>query len=181
MFDFLFRRGNPSNSWSRTPNLDLQLDLAAPSLNGIRLGDRFDRLCVLGRSDTPSAGELYYFDLGLCIVCSSKGTLSGFSCYLQDEHQEIQPFQGGANWKDQPLNLGHLKEDDLVGLFGDWYWMDRDEDESIAFYEFPEYEMQIELDLSGTLKCIHLSNAPLMADAEQRRSYGVDKPWPPEA
>ena len=79
---------------------------------------------------------------------------------------------------DHPVDLYQLTRDALPSVFGDAYWMDTDDEESIAFYEYRDHEMQIEISLSGAIKRFILTNRPLMADPEQRESYRVDKPWP---
>ncbi len=68
----------------------------------------------------------------------------------------------------------------LQSIFGEWYWLDEDEDESIAFFEYPSHEMQVELALSGAAKRIILTRHRLMSNPAQRESYGVDKAWPPQ-
>ena len=182
MFDFIFRRGNPTNGWQRSPNLALDAVLDVPSLNGITLGSRVDRLSSLGRSDKSSlAGYLCYFDLGLTVDHSKDEVFDGFSIVFDDdEGGEFQPYRDILTWKQKQLNSHDLTLDNLPSVFGEWHWLDTDEDESIAFYEYPEYEMQVETDQSGAVKRITLTNEPLMADPEQRDAYKVDKPWPPQ-
>ena len=76
--------------------------------------------------------------------------------------------------------MAELTKDDLPGVFGDWYWMDADDEEVVAFYEHPGHEMQIEMGRSGAINELVLTREPLLADAEQRGFYKVNKPWPPE-
>ena len=92
----------------------------------------------------------------------------------------IAPYAGKVAWKDGDLDIQQLNRDDLSTVFGDCYWMDTDEHETIAFYEYPKHEMQIELTLSGSIKRFTLTRSPMMADPELREAYNVDKPWPPE-
>ena len=187
MLDFIFRRGNPSNDWVRSRALELSVNLDVPSINEVRLGDRCDRLSFLGRSDDPGRHMLTYADLGLRFEIGGDGLLKSFNLFFQDVYNELQtaskgffqPYAGRILWNQQDLNATELQEQSLEETFGQSYWTDQDDDESIAFYEFPEYEMQIELDLTGTIKVIRLTSDPLMADEKQRESYNVDKPWPP--
>tara|TARA_R110002073_G_scaffold27840_2_gene89082 strand:+ start:18912 stop:19463 length:552 start_codon:yes stop_codon:yes gene_type:complete len=179
MLDFLFRRGNPTNDWRRSPDLILTATLDEPSLNGVTLGSRFEHLSSLGRNDGSQLGSLCYFDFGVRVAPGKDGTFQGFAIVLTDEDDEFQPYRGTLSWKRNPLDLHHLTRKTLPSVFGDWYWIDTDDNESIALYEFPGYEMQIELALSGAIKAIILTNDPLMADPEQRDAYNVDKPWPP--
>lgn len=180
MLDFLFRRGNPTNGWMRTPNLTLTASLDPPSLNGVALGSRFDRLSFLGRNDTSECDTLCYRDLGIGVVPADDGTFLGYMIVLNDEDSDLQAYRGELLWKEKRLDASRLTRDELASVFGDWYWMDTDETESIAFYEYPAHEMQIELTLSGLVKGITLTRNPLMADPDQRRSYNVNKPWPPQ-
>lgn len=180
MFDFLFRRGNPTNDWKRSRQLTLSVALDTPSLNGVTLGSRFDCLSYLGRNDTAQFGTLCYFDLGIGVGHADDGTFSGYMIVFHDEENKFQPYRGTLSWQQKPLDVTQLNRDELPKVFGTWFWMDTDDDESIAFYEHLEYEMQIELTLSGSIKRLILTKYPLMADPNQRAAYNVDKPWPPQ-
>lgn len=179
MFDFLFRRGNPTNRWSRARSLTLRAALDVPSLNCVALGMPFERLSFLGRSDDVQFGTLCYFDVGVGIDCTDDGSFSGYCIVLADEDCEFQPYRGELWWKERLLDANRLKRDDLASVLGDWYWMETDEDESIAFYEYPGYEVQIEFALSGMVKRFIVTDTPLLGSAEQREAYRIDKPWPP--
>lgn len=117
--------------------------------------------------------------------CGEDETLSGYEIIFADEDSEYQPYGGTVSWLGKSLDFELLSGDLLSGeqpssVFGDCYWMDTDESESIAFYEFPNYEIQIEISLSGAIKRVNVTQQPLMAEPEQRASYKVDKPWPPQ-
>lgn len=180
MLDFIFRRGNPTNGWTRSTGLTLTASLDAPALNGVRLGSQFDGLSCLGRNDTSEFGTLCYLDLGLGVDRADDGTLLGYMLVLCNEDNDFQSYRGKLLWKERPLEVKQLSRDQLLDVFGNWYWMDTDEEESIAFYEYPTHEMQIEMTPSGLAKRIILTGNPLMADPAQRQSYNVDKPWPPQ-
>lgn len=171
MLDFFFRRGNPTTNWQRSPGLALAVDLAVPSLNGVPLEGRLEQLDFLGRS---SDNELNYFDLGLALQ-PSKGAVSGFSIVLDDAERRFRPYSGKLLWRGAPIDVKQLSQAALPDLMGEWYWLDTDEVESIAFYEYPHYEIQIELTLDGRPKWIIVTDDPLMASEEQRKSYGVTK------
>ncbi len=179
VFDFILRRGNPTNDWRRSPHLNLSAALDAPSLNGITLGSRFDRLSFLGRNDGSQFRTLCYFDLGIAVDHAEDGTFRGYMIVFIDEDNDFRPYRGTTQWKNNQLDIHQLTRNDLASIFGEWYWMDTDDDESIAFYEYPDYEMQIEITLPGVIKRFILTKTPLMADPEQRDAYSVDKPWPP--
>lgn len=97
-----------------------------------------------------------------------------------DEDKKFQPYRGELLWKQKQFSVSKLNRDQLQSVFGEWYWLDSDDDESIAFYEYPNYEMQIELTRSGAVKRFLLTKNSLMADPDTRRSYHVDKAWPPQ-
>lgn len=179
MLDFIFRRGNPTNTWKRSPDLTLSAALDEPSLNGVGLGSRFNQLSSIGRSERTDFGYLCYFDLGIAVECGKDDELTGYMVVLNDEEGEFQAYGGTLNWNRRPLNPSQIHLENLDDVFGNRYWTDKDDHEFIAFYEYDGYEMQIELTLSGAIKRFTITNSPLLANPEQRESYGVDKPWPP--
>lgn len=181
IFDFLFRRGNPTNPWRREPGLNLIAELALPALSGVTLGSPCNKLSFLGRSSGLEFGTLCYYDLGIGIACAPDGTLKGFTIVLADEFKDFQPYQGKLLWHASRIRTADLQLDRLQDVFGEWYWLDQDETELLAFYEYPSYEMQIELTLSGAVKRIDVTREPLLAQADQRELYQVDQPWPPES
>lgn len=180
MFDFIFRRGNPTNSWRRSDNLALVAALDEPSLNGVRPGARLDSLSWLGRNNSVQVETFCYHDLGVGIEFAEDGTLHGYSIILADEHGEYQPYRGAVTWNGSEINLHQLTVDKLASIIGEWYWMDTDENESIVFYEYQTHELQIELSTSGSVRRFIVTKDPLMADVKQRELYGVDIAWPPQ-
>lgn len=58
-------------------------------------------------------------------------------------------------------------------------WRDQDDEEIIYFYEFPTHELQIEQSLDESIQRIFVTKQAVMADAENRKAYGVNKSWPP--
>lgn len=154
----------------------LAADLGSPALNGVSLGSRFDLLSSLGR-DSKS---LSYFDLGIDVGRGNDGAFQGYSIVLEDQDGEFEPYRGSVLWNGKEIDANALTTDNLPSVLGEWYWMDTDEFESIAFFEYPTYELQVELTLSGRVKRFILTRDPLMADPVQREAYKVDKPWPPE-
>lgn len=181
IFDFLLRRGNPTNHWRRTPDLNLTAELGLPALNGVALGSPVEQLSSLGRNDGIEFGTLCYYDLGIGIDRAPDGILNGFTVVLADPFNDFQPYQGKLMWHGGRIRTADLRLDRLQDVFGEWYWLDKDETELLAFYEFPGYEMQLELTLSGAVKRIIVTREPLLAQADQRELYRVDQAWPPES
>ncbi len=180
MLDFLFRRGNPTNNWRRSSGLSLTAELAIPALNGVALGSPFDQLSSLGRNDDTQYGTLCYYDLGIGVDCAQDGAIHGYTVVLADENDKFQPFCGTLRWNDGQIGKVELRQDRLQSMFGEWYWLDEDEDELIAFFEYPSHEMQVEISQCGAAKRIILIRDRLMSKPDQRESYGVNKAWPPQ-
>ena len=70
----------------------------------------------------------------------------------------------------------------VVSLFGEPYWKSTDDDETILFYEFNQgrIELQFEFPDNRSLGFITLVRDGVLSTAEQRKTYGVTKPWPPK-
>jgi hypothetical protein len=95
---------------------------------------------------------------------------------------DVARFPGRFKLDGRAIDLGlQTTESEIRALLGEPWWRDEDEDEVILFYEDGRVERQFELTKSGTLTVITLMLSPLMADREQRKAYGVTKPWPPGA
>ena len=78
----LFRRGNLTNAWMRSPGLSLTAELLEPAINGVSLGSPVEALSFLGRSSSNFRTPLLFADLGLegmspetdrAMVCGSIG------------------------------------------------------------------------------------------------------------
>lgn len=95
----------------------------------------------------------------------------------------LENFQGIFLIQDKsiPLSTATTKED-IFSNFGEPYWSDLDDGEIILFYEFQEgtIELQFEFPNSKHLEFITLMKDGVLSKEEQRKSYGVTKPWPPE-
>ena len=172
--DALFRRGNPSNGWTRQQELTLTVDLLIPSINQVGVGSAADKFSFLGRSTDKSKTPLIFEDLGLTIDYEDDGTISGFHVVWADPYRPFSAFAGVIQ-----LNNSTISRAALLNELGEPYWRDQDEDEILCFYEFPTHEITVEQALDETIRSIVVTTYPLMADAEQRTRYGVDKPWPP--
>ena len=174
MLDAIFRRGNVSNRWSRDLGLALVVDLLTPSLNSIGLGAAVDEFSFLGRSTSKFKTPLEFEDIGVSIDNEDDGTVSGFQIIFNDLESGFSSFPGTVL-----LNGTVVLPTAIVKELGDPYWRDEDEFEIVRFYEFATYEIQLVQTLKGDLERLIVTNDHLMGDAEQRRAYGVDKPWPP--
>ena len=92
MFDFIFRRSNPTNAWERQSNLSLSADLSTPAFNGVTVGSSFEQLSCLGRSDNAEIERIDYLDLGILFDREPDGTFSGYTLFFSDEF--FKPYRG---------------------------------------------------------------------------------------
>ena len=184
MFEFLFGPKNPTKDWQQASDLRLTFDLECGKLNSIGLGERLDRISLLGPvedQDGLKSSEYRYLSLGLSVDCDNKeNTIEGFSIIQKDRClPQYRPFPGSVYYQGENLDLRQLTEELFLRKFGPPFWKDADDEETILFYEFPNREWQVEFALDGTLNRIVVTSKPLMADERQREAYGVNKPWPP--
>jgi len=184
MFKFLFGKSSPTRTWRPYSGQPLILDLDTGSLNGNKLGQRLEDLSFLGPDENRDSfryGEFCYYSLGLCVQCyGSEYTIESYGIVFRDpEEQKYQPFGGRVVYDGRTIDLASVTLDQCADVFGEYFWLDSDEEESIVFYEFTDYEWQIEFDANSSFKRFLVTNRPLLADEEQRKAYHVTKPWPP--
>ena len=187
MFDFfldLFRGPqDPSCDWQRTPGLQLEFDLDTGKLNTAQLSDDYAALSFLGPSEdrrAASNGEFNYYTLGFIADCDGDWDLAEMRVVFryQDE-PKFRPYAGRILYRGREVELANATEQSFRAQFGESYWRDQDDHETILFYEFPQLEWQVEFDPRGLLNGLIVTDRMLMAKAEQRKAYGVTKPWPP--
>ena len=171
MFDFIFRRNNPTNAWERRPDLDLSADLSTPAFGGITVGSPFEQLSYLGRSDNAEVERIDYLDLGILFERESDGTFSGYTLFFSDEF--FKPYVGKIT-----VAGVSVAAKDIPDALGEAYWVDTDEYEKIHFYEFGTHEVEYVLALDGGLNEVRLTTFPVLADPVQREHFGVTKAWP---
>ncbi len=173
MLDFIFRRNNPTNTWTRRANLSLSADLSNWSINGVVSGSHFELLSDFGRSDKGNNSLIEYRDLGMSFDLEADQTFSGYSLVFSDEENRFKPYAGEIK-----IDGVSVSSQAIVPALGEPYCSDTDEDETLQIFEFGAHEIVCELTLDGKLKRLNLTNYPMMADPQQRASYGVTKPWP---
>ena len=113
---------------------------------------------------------------GLTVDLSGR-EIGGYTLHWEAE----AAFDGSCVQGERALDFTvRTTEAEILAVWADPYWRDEDEDgEVILFYEHPRIERQVEIGPSGTLQAIVVTAAPLLADPERRRQYGVTKAWPP--
>ncbi|MFT6498848.1 MAG: hypothetical protein ACJAT6_000983 [Akkermansiaceae bacterium] len=109
--------------------------------------------------------------------------LTSNDAVLKSAFITLENFQGIFLIQDQvsPLSTQITKEK-ILTLFGAPYWTDLDDGEIIFFYEYQggSIELQFEFPDGQHLGFITLMQNGVLSDAEQRKIYGVTKPWPTE-
>ncbi len=182
MFSF-FGPPDPTRTWLRSPDLQLEFDLASATLNGVKPGSPLEAVSFLGPVEDRSGlknGWCNYPSLGLCIVFLDDSTIQQFEIIRQVKSRGLPPFPVTVHHAGRALDLGQLSEQTFVAQFGTPFWRDEDDSEILLFYEFTQSEWQVEFELDGSYKGVSVTSDPLMANADQRNAYGVTKPWPPE-
>lgn len=178
---------NPTRHWHADPAWALSLDLDEHRLCGVGIGEPMESLAFLG----PAASWSYEWEFphhGITLLEDDHG-LAEFAVYFVRQpaftrtSRQFRPFLGSIAYRGTSLELSaEHDEARVLSLFGEPYWRDADEEETILFYEFDtragEREWQIEFDAAGRLRCLSIGK-PLLADPEQRAAYQVTKPWPP--
>jgi len=94
----------------------------------------------------------------------------------------LDKFQGNFLVNDKPVTLtSQTTQSEIRELFGSPYWTDHDDGEIILFYEYQrgKIELQFEFPDGDSLGYLTLIHEGILSCPEQRKSYGVDKPWPP--
>ena len=175
MLDWLLRRGNPTNKWSRSTDLNLTVELRQPSINKVPAGSSIADLAFLGRSASNEVSPLDYNDLGISIDFEEDGSFSGFQVILDDPSQNFESYDGKLTFDGIEIDATVVQEH-----LGEPFWVDREDDETILFFEYSKHEIQVEQSPEGRNKCLVITLQPLMADPGNRNDYGVDKPWPPK-
>lgn len=181
LFDRGFIKRNPTFEWVPDPHLVLEFDFDAHALCGVRLGDPMEKLRRLGMAEDHKfaiENVLRYFSKGLEIGVEDH-CVSDFLLMWDDA--SFEPFGGICRHGGREFSLdSQTTQEAWIQCFGEPYWQDRDRDEILLFYEFPnaDLEWQVSFSLEQTLIEM-LVCRPLLADEEERLAFKVTKPWPP--
>jgi hypothetical protein len=180
----VFRSRSRTASWREDSRIRLVADLDLFELNDVGFGRGVAALSFLGPSESKGFD---YPSKGLQLEVGSEGRFEGLVLALRDgvylgqtKPERVRRFAGrirvgGREWA--PMEM--RGESDFIAAWGDPYWRDQDEDETLLFFEFDRGEVQVELTLEGVPQVLVATPEPLLADPAQRESYGVTKPWPP--
>lgn len=167
LFSFFFGCSHPEEAVPA-----LSVDLLRFSVAGNEVGKPL-------AADSPFARQLSkasdYAPQGKGLELGTKGDLLDYAFVT------LRDFKGTFVVEGNPLNLDTTTSpDDIREQFGDPYWTDQEDGEVILFYEYHggDIEVQYEFPDGVQLGYITVAQAGVLSDPEQRKSYGVDKPWP---
>lgn len=132
-------------------------------------------------ADSPFARELaadkVYAPQGKGLELGANGNSLEYAVIRLDE------FNGTFAADGNPLSLDTTTTElEVRQRFGDPYWVNREDGEVILFYEYQGGDVEVQYEFPDGVKLgyITISRAGVLSDAEQRKLYGVDKPWPPQ-
>jgi hypothetical protein len=186
LFKLFTPKVDPLVSWRAEPGqtTEFDFDFDQHALCGIKPGDPISLLWKVGPSEDKSAeaeGFHNFYSKGVEVAVED-GKVVSFVLFFNDEQQKkFLPFKSRCTYRSRTIDLRPgLTESEIKTIFGEPYWCDEDEDETILFYEFGEVEWQVEIDRRIGLTAIVVLNPPLLADEAQRNSFHVTKPWPPQ-
>jgi hypothetical protein len=167
----------PACAWEEDASISLVVDLDEHRFCGIRVGDPLQSLSFLGSPVEGVCGPAWP-NKGLEVGANGQ-SIREFCFFSRAAARNAKPFPGSFIFHRQPLSLSdHWTEQDLR-IFGEPYWRDVDNDETILFFEHGEIEWQVELGADGRLQALVIGE-PILADREQRAAYRVTRPWPPQ-
>jgi hypothetical protein len=169
LLSFLLGCGQPERS---TPIVSV--DLSRFSIAGTEVGKPIS-------ADSPFARELLadkiYAPQGKGLELGANGKSLEYAVVSLDE------FDGTFAVDGNPVSLDTTTtEPDVRQRFGDPYWVNREDGEVILFYEYQGGDIEVQYEFPDGVKLgyITISRAGVLSNAEQRKHYGVDKPWPPQ-
>ena len=181
LLDTLAGNKDATRDWAAEPGLQLVLDLDRAALIGVPLGAKYEDLFRLGPAEDPEAaktGELRYLSRGVAATVI-KGKIASYFVVFSQGYEGFDAYPGEARIGGKSVLLSALTtEAALLDRFGEPYWRDEDDDETLLFYERGEVEWQIEIDENSQLRCLTLLTPPSLADPARREAYGVTAPWP---
>ncbi len=169
---------NPTRDWEEDLIAPIVLDLDHHLFCGVGIGEPIEKLSFLGPGQVTSLG-IAWPRKGVA-VANGNGLIDEMSFFFGHvAEQRGGQFVGTFHYRSGAVTLSRdFSEENALCLFGQPYWRDQDQDESILFYELGDRELQLEFGLDRRLKCLVLC-LPILADESQRKAYGVTKPWPP--
>jgi hypothetical protein len=154
--------------------LSLQIDLSSFKCGRTTLGER------------PDESESYapYFGSDEVARLDNSGVeLGAKQGALDYAFIKLANFSGNFTRNGVKLPISTqttLKE--IISLFGEPYWTDTKDEETILFYEYQNgrVELQFEFPDRQRLGFVTLVKDGILSKQDQRNAYGVTKAWPPK-
>lgn len=153
-------------------DVELAVDLGLFLVNGIPLGATPAPWMPTEIISQPS-GTHHPTGLGI-----EMGTEQGVLDYV---FITVPVFKGSFLLNQAPLTLSpYMTERDILRIFGEPYWTDRSDGETLLFYEYRQghVELQFEFPTAEGLGIITLMRNGILSVAAQREAYKVTRAWP---
>ncbi|MBN1619319.1 hypothetical protein JW890_01210 [candidate division WOR-3 bacterium] len=179
--DFL-KKKYPGFDWGERTSVRRKLDLGYTKLSGVGLYEDWLLLKKFGMPENPSNArsmKFSYYSSGFEFDVEN-GKITDIFVTWKDFYSPFSAFSGETLDKGKPTGINpKTKEDDFINIFPDVYWRDEDDDEIILFYEFKDFEWQVEFDKSREIKAFIAGGKPtLLSDPEVRKMYKITKDFP---
>ena len=155
------------------PSLSLEIDLGQFKCSNTVLGTRPE-------STEPFAD---YFDSEGKADLTESGLELGIKAGVLDyAFVTLATFTGEFKKNGVAVSVSTASTpEEIVSQFGEPYWTDFDSKEKILFYEYQGGEVELQFEFPGpTLGFVTLMRNGVLSQANDRKSYGVTKPWPPK-
>ncbi|HEY9070301.1 MAG TPA: hypothetical protein PLU72_14570 [Candidatus Ozemobacteraceae bacterium] len=166
MFDALIRMlrrylgPDPTARWLVRESIRLRFDLESRALNGVALGDRFERLEEFGKPDNTRPVYYNVFKyISHGVVFETEGDRIDYIAFIFDDELDDEfrsptvHFRAGG----ETLEIGKTTtKDGLMVALGAPNLLDTDEYEILLVYEIGDVKLEFELNLSETLKRLNV-------------------------
>lgn len=168
---------NPTAPWPPYDRRVLELDLDRHQLNGVGVGDRWERLKFLGPGGF-NGFVLSYPDRGLTFEVADDQIAILTLHFGSGDRSGGPAFAGELRRQGRRIDVhGQTTLQEFLQQVPDPFWIDDEEGDALVFYEFPGLEWQVEF-YEGLLAQWEIRRPELDAP-EARETYNVNRPWPP--
>ena len=138
---------------------------------------------ALGERPKPSDPYAAYFDTNGLASFEKSGVEIGIEKGVLDcVLITLAHFSGSFARNGSGISIStQTTPEEIISQFGDPYWRDTDDDETILFYEYQKGRVELQFEFSDKrhLSAITLSRDGVLSEADQRKAYRVTKNWPP--
>jgi len=162
------------------PLISPVIDLGRFTCDAFQIGQAFPKQSPLtnffSKCDNDTGAKIY------------KNLPSGLQISMKDDHIDcifiaLKSFSGSFELNGEAIVLNtRTTESEVFRIFGEPWWKHVADDlEVIDFYEHHQRNVEIQFEYPALcqLEFITILRNGILSDPEQRKSYEVNKPWPP--